>query len=105
MKDPQAALSTVPEFRDDLVHVGKAHPKVDAAKMIQAKPSYVEDSIPPGTATIKMLRSPHPHALIKHLDAGGPEKLPGDALLVITHRNCPDVTYTGRSDGSGTLTA
>ena len=46
MKNPQTAVSTVPEFRDDLVHVGKLHPKLDAAKMIQAKPSYVEDSIP-----------------------------------------------------------
>ena len=93
MKNPQASQSTVPEFRDDLVHVGKAYPKLDAAKMLQAKPSYVEDSIPPGTATIKMLRSPHPHALIKHLDVSRAEKLPG-VLLVITHRNCPDIVYT-----------
>ena len=93
LKNPQAEVSTVPEFRDDLVHVGKLHPKLDAAKMIQAKPSYVEDSIPPNTATIKMLRSPHPHALITHLDVTRAEKLPG-VLLVITHLNCPDVTYT-----------
>ena len=93
MKDPKAALSTVPEFRDDLTHVGKAHPKLDAAKMIQAKPCYVEDSIPPGTAVIKMLRSPHPHAVIKGLDVSRAEKVPG-VIHIITHKNCPDVYYT-----------
>ena len=93
IKDPLTKMSAVPEFRDDLVHVGKAFPKLDAAKMIQAKPSYVEDSIPPNTATIKMLRSPHPHALITRLDVSKAEKYPG-VLLVITHLNCPDVVYT-----------
>lgn len=93
LQNPQADVSLSPEFRDDLVHVGKLYPKLDAAKMIQAKPSYVEDAIPPNSATIKMLRSPHPHALIKRLDVSRAEQVPG-VILVITHRNCPDVFYT-----------
>lgn len=91
--DPLAATTTIPEFRDDLVHIGKAYPKLDAAKVLQAKPSFVEDDIPANTAIIKMLRSPYPHALIKRLDVSRAEQLPG-VLLVITHQNCPDVVYT-----------
>ena len=85
--------ATVPSFGEGLVHVGKAYPKLDAAKMVKAKPSYVEDSLPPNTAVLKMLRSPHPHALIKRLDVSKAEKLPG-VVHVITHLNCSNVMYT-----------
>ena len=93
IKDGSNTQPEIPEFRDDLVHVGKAHPKLDAAKMIQAKPCYVEDRIPEGTAVIKMLRSPHAHAVIRSLDVSRSEKLPG-VIHIITHKNCPDVYYT-----------
>ncbi|MGU0044138.1 hypothetical protein ACVXHA_24520 [Escherichia coli] len=38
-----------------------------------------------------MLRSPHAHALITHLDVSKAEALPG-VVHVITHLNCPDIT-------------
>ncbi|MGL4858650.1 MAG: molybdopterin-dependent oxidoreductase Mo/Fe-S-binding subunit, partial [Enterobacteriaceae bacterium] len=91
--DASYQLANMPSFRDDLVHVGKNCPKLDAAKMVQAKPCYVEDRIPDNALVIKMLRSPHAHALITHLDVSRAEALPG-VVKVITHRNCPDVYYT-----------
>ncbi|MDQ7882827.1 molybdopterin-dependent oxidoreductase Mo/Fe-S-binding subunit [Atlantibacter hermannii] len=91
--DPSVACHAAPTFRDDLTVVGKIHPKTDAAKMVQAKPCYVEDRITPDACTIKMLRSPHPHALITHLDVSKAEALPG-VVHVITWRNCPDIYYT-----------
>ncbi|WP_413772911.1 2Fe-2S iron-sulfur cluster-binding protein, partial [Citrobacter amalonaticus] len=41
--DPQARMTVAPTFRDDLAVIGKPWPKTDAAKMVQAKPCYVED--------------------------------------------------------------
>ncbi|MCW8331181.1 molybdopterin-dependent oxidoreductase Mo/Fe-S-binding subunit [Photobacterium sp. SDRW27] len=91
--DPEYQQQFAPEFRDDLTIVGKNCPKIDSAKMVQAKPCYVEDRIPANACVIKMLRSPHPHAWIKHLDVSKAEALPG-VVSVITHLNCPDVPYT-----------
>ena len=91
--NPRATLDVAPTFRDDLAVVGKLHPKTDAAKMVQAKPCYVEDRVTPDACIIKMLRSPHAHALITHLDVSKAEALPG-VVHVITHRNCPDIYYT-----------
>jgi putative selenate reductase molybdopterin-binding subunit len=91
--DPEFQSLAAPEFRSDLNVVGKLCPKVDAAKMVQAKPCYVEDRVARNACIIKMLRSPHPHALITHLDVSKAEVLPG-VVHVITHRNCPDIYYT-----------
>ncbi|MEG0277943.1 MAG: molybdopterin-dependent oxidoreductase Mo/Fe-S-binding subunit [Morganella sp. (in: enterobacteria)] len=92
-QDPHYKADTAPDFRDDLTVVGKVTPKTDAAVMVQAKPCYVEDRIPANTCVIKMLRSPHAHALITHLDVSKAEALPG-VVHVITHKNCPDIYYT-----------
>lgn len=55
--------------------------------MVQAKPCYVEDRVTADACVIKMLRSPHAHALITHLDVSKAEALPG-VVHVITHLNC-----------------
>ncbi|WP_299014143.1 molybdopterin-dependent oxidoreductase Mo/Fe-S-binding subunit [uncultured Photobacterium sp.] len=93
LADPKYHQQFAPEFRDDLTIVGKNCPKIDSAVMVQAKPCYVEDRIPVNACVIKMLRSPHPHAWIKHLDVSRAEALTG-VVSVITHKNCPDVPYT-----------
>ncbi|WP_052282156.1 molybdopterin-dependent oxidoreductase Mo/Fe-S-binding subunit [Kluyvera genomosp. 1] len=91
--DPHATTQVAPTFRPDLTVIGKLHPKSDAAVMVQAKPCYVEDRVTDNACIIKMLRSPHAHALITHLDVSQAEALPG-VVHVITYRNCPDIYYT-----------
>ncbi|MCQ1057976.1 molybdopterin-dependent oxidoreductase Mo/Fe-S-binding subunit [Photobacterium sp. ZSDE20] len=91
--DPAYTQQFAPEFRDDLAVVGKNCPKIDSAKMVQAKPCYVEDRIPANACVIKMLRSPHAHAWVKHLDVSKAEALAG-VVSVITYKNCPDIPYT-----------
>jgi putative selenate reductase molybdopterin-binding subunit len=93
MVDPEYKQKFAPEFRDDLVIVGKNCAKIDSAVMVQAKPCYVEDRIPANACVIKMLRSPYPHAWITHLDVSKAEALAG-VVAVITHKNCPDIPYT-----------
>ncbi|SUW64483.1 4-hydroxybenzoyl-CoA reductase subunit alpha [Buttiauxella agrestis] len=93
LSDPTFQPTVTPSFRHDLAVIGKRHPKTDAAMMVQAKPCYVEDRVPADACVVKMLRSPHPHALITHLDVSKAEALPG-VVHVITHKNCPDIYYT-----------
>lgn len=93
MKDAEFDQQYAPEFRDDLVVVGKNSPKSDAAIMVKAKPCYVEDRVAADACILKMLRSPHPHAWIESLDVSEAEKLEG-VVSVITYRNCPDIPYT-----------
>ena len=93
LKNPDYQEQFAPEFRDDLKVVGKNCAKVDAAKMVQAKPCYVEDRIPANACVLKMLRSPHAHAWITKLDVSKAEALEG-VVSVITHLNCPDIPYT-----------
>jgi putative selenate reductase molybdopterin-binding subunit len=99
LEEPDFPTPPAPTFRDDLALVGKDSPKVDAAKMIQAKPCYVEDRVPADACILKMLRSPHPHAVITHIDASRAEALPG-VVHVITHLNCPDIYYTPAGQSS-----
>lgn len=93
LNDSKFDKQYAPEFRDDLVVVGKNSPKSDAAKMVQAKPCYVEDRIAADACVLKMLRSPHAHAWIESLDVSEAEKLEG-VVSVITYKNCPDIPYT-----------
>ncbi len=91
--DPAHQITVAPIFRDDLTLIGKIHPKTDSAKMVQAKPCYVEDRIAHNACVIKMLRSPHAHAVIRQLNVTKAEALAG-VIHVITHLNCPDIYYT-----------
>lgn len=92
-KEPSYSEKTAPEFRDDLIHVGKVMPKLDAFKMVKALPCYVEDRVAKDACILKMLRCPHPHAIITHLDVSKAEALPG-VVYVITYKNCPNLPYT-----------
>lgn len=72
--------------------------------MVQAKPCYVEDRVTADACVIKMLRSPHAHALITHLDVSKAEALPG-VVHVITHLVPGYLLYPGWSERTGTVTA
>ncbi|BEV71551.1 molybdopterin-dependent oxidoreductase Mo/Fe-S-binding subunit [Paludibacterium sp. THUN1379] len=99
LAEPDFPSPPVQQYRHDLTHVGKDCPKVDAAKLVQAKPAFVEDRVPDDACILKMLRSPHPHAVITRIDASRAEALPG-VVHVITHLNCPDIYYTPAGQSS-----
>jgi len=79
--------------------VGKPEPKVDAIKLAQGKPAFTADIEMRGLLHAKILRSPHPHALIKSIDTSKARELPGVAA-VLTHNDIPRVVYStaGQSD-------
>ncbi len=84
---------------DTLHQVGKPAEKVDARKLVQGNPAFTDDIELRGMLVGKLLLSPHPHALIKRIDASKARALPG-VHAVLTHEDLPRVPYTtaGQSD-------
>ena len=79
--------------------VGKPEKKVDAIKLVQGKPAFTADIDMRGMLHARVLRSPHAHARIKHIDATKARELKGVAA-VLTWQDIPRVVYStaGQSD-------
>ena len=73
--------------------VGRGEPKVDAIKLVQGKPAFAADFEKRDLLVAKVLRSPHAHAIIKHIDTSAAEALPGVAA-VLTWKDIPRVVYS-----------
>ena len=97
-KDPAHAAARVQEFRDDLRLVGKVSKKVDGPRLVRGEKAYVEDMAPSDACHLKVLGSPHAHAYIRSIDTSRAEAIPG-VVLVVTHKNCPDVYYNQAGQG------
>ncbi|MCC7190223.1 MAG: molybdopterin-dependent oxidoreductase, partial [Anaerolineales bacterium] len=79
--------------------VGKPEKKVDAVKLVQGKPAFTADMDVRGMLYVKVLHSPHAHALIKKIDTSKAKELKGVAA-VLTFQDIPRVVYStaGQSD-------
>ena len=55
----------------------KAIPKVDSKALVTGKPVYTDDIAPKDCLIVKVLRSPHAHALIKKIDKSRALLVPG----------------------------
>ena len=73
--------------------VGMGIRKKDAMALTSGKPVYTADIAPEGCLVVKLLRSPHAHALIEEIDVTRAEKLPGVAC-VLTYRDVPGTRFT-----------
>ncbi|MCH8237918.1 MAG: xanthine dehydrogenase family protein molybdopterin-binding subunit, partial [Proteobacteria bacterium] len=63
--------------------IGQALRRTEDIRFLTGKGTYIDDLSMEGEAHAVVLRSPHPHALIKGIDATGALALPG-VLLVVT---------------------
>jgi 4-hydroxybenzoyl-CoA reductase alpha subunit len=68
--------------------VGKPYRKVDARAKCTGQTRFADDIILPRMLFAKLLRSPVPHASIKHIDISKTLKLPG-VVAVITGKDLP----------------
>src|SRR5213083_3741177 len=68
--------------------IGKPFRKVDARAKCTGQTRFADDIILPRMLFAKLLRSPVPHALIKHIDVSKALKLPG-VIAVITGKDLP----------------
>lgn len=71
--------------------IGKRPIRHDGADKVTGKAIYTGDVQLPNMAHARMVRSPHPHAKIKSIDASAALKLPG-VLAVVTGADFPDLT-------------
>ncbi len=70
-------------------YLGKTIPRNDAREITTGKAKYVNDINVPHMLYGKVLRSPHPHAIIKSVDASKAKALPG-VKVVLTHKDVPE---------------
>jgi putative selenate reductase molybdopterin-binding subunit len=72
--------------------------KVDGISLVTGQKVFVDDIDLPGMLVIKMLTSPHAHAIIKDIDTTEAEKLEG-VHAVLTYKNVPRVPHTTAGQG------
>jgi xanthine dehydrogenase molybdenum-binding subunit len=82
--------------------IGRRTPKVDAVDKVTGRAQFGADVPLPRLLVGKILRSPHPHARIRHIDTAAAAALPG-VHAVITGRDLPTVT-PGATGGHGGVT-
>src|SRR6185369_14923829 len=71
--------------------IGKARRRVDGRAKVTGLTKFADDIVLPRMLHARLLRSPHPHALIEGIDATKAEKHPG-VHLVLTGKDFP-VTF------------
>jgi len=76
----------------DYAIIGKRVPPVDGKAKATGEAKFTVDLKLPGMLCGKILRSPHPHAKILHVDTGKAMRLPG-VRAVITGRDLPGVKF------------
>src|SRR3989304_9261282 len=72
----------------DLRVVGHSHPRVDGMEKVTGAARFSTDVKLPRMIVGKILRSPHPHAKILHIDASRALRLPG-IKAVVTAEDTP----------------
>jgi xanthine dehydrogenase molybdenum-binding subunit len=88
----------VSEAVQPLTTIGHVTPRVDAVERVTGQAKYTNDIKLFGMLYARVLRSPHPHARIRHIDTSAASHLPG-VQAVITHENAQVVWGAGAVAG------
>ena len=78
--------------------IGHATSRIDAFERVTGKATYTGDVKLPGMLYARVLRSPHPHARIRSIDASKARALAG-VKAIVTHENCKTVWGAGSIAG------
>lgn len=78
---------------ENLKAVGKPVRKKDAMQLLLGKPVYVDDVTPSDALVVKVLRSPHAHALIEAIKIDTALKVPG-IVGIYTYKDVPQKRFT-----------
>ncbi len=78
--------------------VGKRTIRVDGSALVKGKPVFADDIELRDCLHVKVLRSPHAHALIKNIDVSQTEAIDG-VICVLTHKDVPRHFYTTAGQG------
>lgn len=79
--------------RKDYHAVGKSIPKKDSSQLLLGKPVFTDDITPSDCLVVKLLRSPHAHALVEDINTDIAMKVPG-IEAVYTWKDVPDKRFS-----------
>ena len=77
--------------------VGKSYPQIDALEKAMGKTKFVTDLVLPRMLYGRVLRSPFPHAKIKHIDTSRAKALAG-VKAVVTYADTPGIKFGPRTE-------
>jgi CO/xanthine dehydrogenase Mo-binding subunit/aerobic-type carbon monoxide dehydrogenase small subunit (CoxS/CutS family) len=97
-QNSQTKISSASSAVSALTVVGHDTTRIDAMERASGKATYTGDVMLPGMLYARVLRSPHPHARIRRIDASKALALPG-VKAVISHENCTVVWGAGSISG------
>ena len=97
-QNPQTRISSASSAVSALNVVGHDTTRIDAVERTTGKATYSGDVMLPGMLYARVLRSPHPHARIRRIDASKALALPG-VKAVISHDNCTVLWGAGSISG------
>ena len=89
MTGDHTAKSSAEEMRI----VNHAVPKVDSEALVTGKAVYTNDLAPEDCLIVKIIRSPHAHALIREINTERAKAVPG-IECILTYKDCPDKRFT-----------
>ena len=96
MAEGQNVCSENKEIRETMRQmrvVNKGIRKVDAKALVTGRAVYTNDIASSDSLIVKLVRSPHAHALIKEINTTRAEALPG-IECVLTYKDCPNKRFT-----------
>lgn len=73
--------------------INKPIRKKDAMSLLCGKPVYLDDIVPQDCLIVKILHSPHAHALIEEINTDAARKVP-DIEAIYTYRDVPQKRFT-----------
>lgn len=73
--------------------VNKGIRKKDAMSLVTGKPVYTDDIAPSNCLIVKVLRSPHAHALVEEINTTIASKVPG-IECILTYEDMPQTRFT-----------
>ncbi len=73
--------------------VGQSIRKKDAMQLLLGKPAFTDDITPRDALVVKVLRSPHAHALIQDINTDIAMKVPG-MVAIYTYKDVPQKRFT-----------
>ena len=74
-------------------YVNKSVQKKDAKALVTGQPVYTDDLASEDCLIVKVLRSPHPHAIIEEIKTEAAKKVPGIACI-LTYEDVPQNRFT-----------
>lgn len=74
-------------------HVNQSIRKTDSLQLLLGKPLFMDDIVPKDALIVKLLRSPHAHAMVKEIDTSRAKNVEG-VVDIYTWKDVPNLRYT-----------